>query len=142
MTTIAYNHKDKEIAFDSRCTCGDLIVSDSNDKIERRDGINYVCAGDLNDIADLVDNIDTGMFITKESTAEAFFFKDGKAFRAVWPINEQVDITELTSDRATGTGRDFALAALDFGRTAKQAVEYAKTRDIYTGGKVRVIKVK
>jgi hypothetical protein len=30
------------------------------------------------------------------------------------------------------------LAALDFGKTAKEAVEYAMTRDVYSGGKVHV----
>jgi len=28
MTTIAYSHKDKEIAFDSRTTSGGMIVND------------------------------------------------------------------------------------------------------------------
>lgn len=41
-----------------------------------------------------------------------------------------------------GSGYQFAIAALDLGKTAKEAVNYAKTRDIYTGGRVRVFDVK
>jgi len=41
---------------------------------------------------------------------------------------------------ATGSGRDYALGALEMGATAKQAVEIAKKRCPYTGGKVVVKK--
>jgi hypothetical protein len=41
-----------------------------------------------------------------------------------------------------GSGRHFAKAAMDFGCSAKEAVNYAKTRDACTGGRVRVYKLK
>ena len=41
-----------------------------------------------------------------------------------------------------GSGSSFALSAMDFGKSAKDSVKYAMTRDIYTGGKIKVIKVK
>jgi ATP-dependent protease HslVU (ClpYQ) peptidase subunit len=44
----------------------------------------------------------------------------------------------LTHDLAMGSGELFALAAMDFGKSAGESVEYAKTRCIYTGGKVHV----
>ena len=37
-----------------------------------------------------------------------------------------------------GSGSDFALALIDMGKSAKESIEYAMTRDIYTGGKVHV----
>lgn len=37
---------------------------------------------------------------------------------------------------AIGSGRDFAIASMDYGNTAKAAVEYAASRDLYTGGEV------
>ena len=40
-----------------------------------------------------------------------------------------------------GSGSAFALAAMDHGKTASEAVEYAKERDIYTGGKVRTYNI-
>ena len=48
----------------------------------------------------------------------------------------------LVNNDATGSGATFALAAMDFGLNVEQAVEYAATRDIYTGGKVNVFKAK
>ena len=39
---------------------------------------------------------------------------------------------------AIGSGAEFAMSAMDFGMTAKEAVEYTMTRDIYTGGEVTV----
>jgi ATP-dependent protease HslVU (ClpYQ) peptidase subunit len=40
---------------------------------------------------------------------------------------------------AIGSGARFALAAMDFGRSAGEAVAYACTRDIYSGGEVTII---
>jgi len=42
---------------------------------------------------------------------------------------------------AMGSGEEFALAALDHGKTAEDAVAYAATRDSGTGGKIRVFDV-
>jgi len=42
---------------------------------------------------------------------------------------------------ALGSGADFAVAAMDFGKTPVQAVKYAITRDSMTGGKVRYFKL-
>lgn len=40
---------------------------------------------------------------------------------------------------AIGSGRDFALAAMDMGASAKEAVEAAAKRDVYTGGTIRTL---
>lgn len=37
---------------------------------------------------------------------------------------------------AFGSGADLAIAAMDLGVSSSEAVEYAATRDIYTGGEV------
>lgn len=42
----------------------------------------------------------------------------------------------MRNDFAMGSGRDFALAAMDHGKTPAESIEYAKTRDVYTGGEV------
>lgn len=41
---------------------------------------------------------------------------------------------------AIGSGARFALAAMDLGCTPEQAVEAAKKRDVWTGGKVTVLR--
>lgn len=51
---------------------------------------------------------------------------DGRAFPEHAPV-------------AIGSGTRFALAAMDFGRTAEEAVQYASLRDIYTGGEITVL---
>jgi len=48
----------------------------------------------------------------------------------------------LSENLCKGSGEFWAMAAMDFGCSAKEAVKYAMTRDMYTGGKIRVIKVK
>ena len=141
MTTIAYNHKDKEIAYDSRLTCGSLIVSDEDNKAITRGDVVYISCGDVSDINKLIDNIGTENISHSECNVEVYFIKDGKFFRCVWPYGDSMSITPLDSNRACGSGADFALAAMDFGKNAKDAVEYAKTRDCKTGGKVKVFKV-
>jgi len=45
-------------------------------------------------------------------------------------------------NKGLGSGRDFAIAAMDHGKSAKEAVKYAMTRDTYTGGRIRVFNVK
>lgn len=40
---------------------------------------------------------------------------------------------------AIGSGQRFALAAMDFGKSAAEAVAYAITRDIFSGGEVTVL---
>ena len=49
--------------------------------------------------------------------------------------------TRITYNDANGSGHKFALAALDHGKTAEEAVGYAATRCVYTGGAVQVINV-
>ena len=41
-----------------------------------------------------------------------------------------------------GSGGDAALAAMDLGHTAKEAVKFAATRDLYTGGAIQSYKLK
>lgn len=43
---------------------------------------------------------------------------------------------------AIGSGWQFAAAAMDFGKTAKQAIEYAATRDNGTGGGVDYVRIR
>jgi len=39
MTTVAYNHKDKEIAVDSRFSRGDIISTDNGIKVFKEKGV-------------------------------------------------------------------------------------------------------
>ena len=48
---------------------------------------------------------------------------------------------EPGANLAIGSGWRWAAAAMDFGRCAEDAVRYAITRDIYTGGDVDLVEV-
>ena len=83
MTTIVYDHENKQIAIDGRLTKGgSTIISDMDD--------GYFCKM-------LIDH-----------------------------------------NECKGSGELLALAALDHGESALNAINYAMTRDMFTGGKVNV----
>lgn len=140
MTTIAYNHKDKEIAVDSRFTRGDRISTDKGVKVAKRGGVTFVLAGFTEGYGSLIDmwfdgeprkDIECSAFVVDCSLVYEFGINhDGLISKE--PLNENL---------SKGSGEDWALAAMDFGCSARDAVKYAMTRDVYTGGKIRVIKV-
>jgi ATP-dependent protease HslVU (ClpYQ) peptidase subunit len=141
MTTVTYHHKDKQVAIDSRYTRGEIIDSDKGDKVRKDDRGTWLFAGSQADFEDL-------MTLSKDQKVEvrpdcgAILISEGRAYTVDTDNDGYCVIAELTGDFAMGSGANFALAALDFGKSAKDAVNYAKTRDIYTGGKVRVFNVK
>jgi ATP-dependent protease HslVU (ClpYQ) peptidase subunit len=47
-------------------------------------------------------------------------------------------VENLYCNQGVGSGFKFAISAMDHGKSAKDAVKYAATRDIYTGGKIHV----
>jgi ATP-dependent protease HslVU (ClpYQ) peptidase subunit len=142
MTTIAYNHKDKEIAYDSRSTRGYLIHNDNADKkIVSDDGSIYFLAGKSGDTEDFADEFCVGRVSSRTLDCQGIAVKDGVAFGVGTKDNGEFVAYELDCNATYGSGVDFAIAAMDFGKSAKEAVEYVKTRDIYTGGKVRTFKL-
>lgn len=67
--------------------------------------------------------------------------REGKLFCEYWDTTFYA--AEIGQKIAIGSGWFWATAAMDFGRDAKTAVEYAATRDGFTGGgvdSVRIIK--
>jgi hypothetical protein len=141
MTTIAYHHKDKQVAVDGRITSHGLTKCDTYDKtIKNEIGLWVVCgtAADIPYLCklkhnDLVDPI---------PDCSAFLIKEGKCFDVYVNKDGYCEYFEMTFNDTKGSGGELALAAMDFGKSAKEAVNYAKTRDIYTGGRVRVFDVK
>lgn len=138
MTTIAYHHESGIIACDGRIAHGNYI---SHDKAKK-----WLCIGDdvwffAGAVADRgpfikyhsgelpgapVHAIDCAAFIvTGGQCFEAGLTKDGDAWRVLLDYNH-----------ATGSGRDHAVSAMDHGKGAIDAVIYAATRDMCTGGKI------
>ncbi len=140
MTTIAYHHKDEEISIDSRCCSGTKILSDESDKSVIINGVIYFYTASADDGVELAKLIDTGEIAQDELNATVMFIKNKKVFMGTYS-NGFLDTWELKYSDAIGSGCDFALAAIDFGCSARDAVKYAMTRDNATGGRVRTFDI-
>jgi ATP-dependent protease HslVU (ClpYQ) peptidase subunit len=142
MTTIAYNHKDKQIAVDSQSTMGSMISSLNETKWIERDGFIFFIAGKACDDEMLIDYClgdekkHNGML--PEASCFMVDTNNGQAWHCIVSDESILHRFKLAYDMAMGSGELFALAAMDFGKSAGDAVEYAKTRCIYTGGNVHV----
>lgn len=147
MTTIAYSCEENKIAFDGRATCGNVIVTDTFKKYVVHDDFILFFAGvtsDVDRMAAIVESHSNGDIVDLESAVdiEVLFVKDGVAYAgSVTPENEYY-YNEITYNYAFGSGGHFALAAMDLGKSVKESVKYASTRDSGTGGKISVCDVK
>lgn len=139
MTTICYNHKDKEIAADGRVTRGSLICTDTKNKIvKRNDGLIFAYAGSSSDIEDCINRYPDRP--SKEVNCYGFMVKDGVAHWVSY--SDGVVLTSvLDHNESCGSGQDHALTAMDMGLSAKDALKMAMKRDSSTGGRIRVFKV-
>jgi len=143
MTTIVYDHKNKQIACDSRSTIGGTIIDSEaikyklvGDKlwfISGRPGDADTFIQQYNPLHSANENMDvSGMFVILEGDCAGgvyMAYKDSDNTYAECMVNHNY---------AQGSGDQWALAALDFGYSAREAVEYAMTKDVYSGGKVHV----
>lgn len=141
MTTIVYDHKNKTIAWDSRRTQSGKIISDTIQKNKERNGYSFWLAGDVSSFNKVIDAFFAGGCEEKYDV-DGLVLTDSGAVVCIG-FCEQAGYWDLELDHsdAFGSGCDWALAALDHGKTAKEAVEYAKTRDCYTGGEVHVLEL-
>lgn len=140
MTTIAYHHERKEIAYDGRTTRGDTIMSDASEKMEERNGVKFFLTGSTCDY-DLLISMYFGEKSELVPEANALVIDGG----VVYLIGCQSDggfwKCKSYCNDAIGSGWQFALSAMDFGRSAKEAVEYAATRDCCTGGTITSLRI-
>lgn len=135
MTTIAMNKSG--VAFDSRMTMGNLIVSDSYMKAKEKDGYVFILSGR---VASMDKFIET-------------FFSDGDwekwdAGGLVITPEGQVLIVEGDTGYfewdgefpyADGSGGSIALSAMKLGLSPVEAIEHTMTIDNCTGGEVHFI---
>lgn len=142
MTTIAYKHEDREIAYDSRETAGSEIKSDAVVKHYCVDGVDYFLSGSTHcDMPFIKAPKERGFKPEVEIESSGFIVRDGKVFKAGFSDEIGYWELEMKYSDAIGSGGVYAVCAMDLGKGAIDAVEYAKTRDVYTGGKVNVFKV-
>lgn len=140
MTTIAYHHKSKTIAVESRMTAGSIIVSDNCNKTIKNEAGLWVFCGSAEDII-LLCELKHGEKTDNIPDCAAFLLSNGKCYEVHVSENGKCKHMEITFNDGKGSGYEFAIAAMDHGKSAKEAVKYAITRDIYSGGRVREFKV-
>ncbi len=140
MTSIAYHHGDKEIATDSRITCGGIIQDDKASKTIKNEYGLWFFAGAVSDCIDL-STLKHNDKVYAISDCTAFLVSPTGVYFVCVNNDMYCQHTLLNYNDAMGSGREFTLAAMDFGKSAKEAVKYAMTRDVYTGGRIRVFKV-
>ncbi|AHK11853.1 hypothetical protein S349_63 [Shewanella sp. phage 3/49] len=141
MTTIAYNHESKQISCDSRSTRNNVIMSDSCEKWISRDGVVFFLAGSPCD-----NELFIGMYFGAKSDVipevTALVVDSGKVYRC--GVGEDAlmwkDLREHSD--AIGSGWEFSLSAMDFGKSSHEAVEHAITRDSCSGGKIHTYDIK
>lgn len=138
MTTVVYNHKEKEIGIDSRITVGLQIECDDTIKMKEKDGIKFFLCGNVADMEMIVDCYPDN--VANEVDAHGFIIIN-KEVKYIYCEGLTIKHTRQDNSYAVGSGSAYALSALDFSKTTREAIKYAATRDAATGGKIRVYKV-
>lgn len=137
MTTIACDGR--SMASDGMVTENDHICRLDFPKVRRlKDGRIVGMSGDAYAWQPFMDWLETGegtppvaddglsCLVLNLDGSLCSYDKHGNVFPEVAPV-------------AIGSGTRFALAAMDFGKNAEDAVNYACTRDVYSGGLVTVL---
>ena len=137
MTTIVYDHKNKQIACDSRATAMGMIKTDNVIKFLKKGDIMWFFCGNLGETNLLVNTFKELTTAPDNIDVSAYFVDNGAVYTAS-SDNGVYRSSLIEYNDSAGSGNEFAIAALDMGRSAKEAVEYAMTKDFYSGGKVHV----
>lgn len=140
MTTIAY--KDGVIACDSRQTRSGTIVADNQSKCQVVGGVSFFLSGAVCDAPALI----AAYFGTPSPVpveCSGFAVDGGKLLMVGCDDKTGIWRQELdpANPDAIGSGSAYALAAMDMGASAVEAVRAAMKRDIYTGGRIRTYRV-
>ncbi len=140
MTTIAY--KEGIIAYDSYLTSDIIVDKDYNKKIVRN-GLVFFTSGLEVHFLELIDCYLNESKVQTDLNCMLLMVEKGKLYKVLNTNSLDVvkDLVDLNKPSAIGSGRHFALGAMDFGASAKQAVKIASGRDLYTGGRIRTYKL-
>lgn len=138
MTTIAY--KDGVITYDSRQTRNGAIVSDDAPKCQVVNEVSFFLSGAVCDEKALI----AAYFGTPSAVpveCSGYVVDGGKLLMVGHDDKTGIWRQELAPSNpdAIGSGSAYALAAMDMGASAEDAVKAAMKRDIYTGGTIRTV---
>lgn len=135
MTTIAY--RDGVIAYDSRISEGDLIISDNYLKYYTNNDYRVFFAGDLILASLLTDILNEKISVPDSGELEAIVWTGDKLLWVGFEDGCFYQIPMLmTNYFAIGSGKAHAFTAMDMGADAITAVNMAAKRDKNTGGSI------
>lgn len=139
MTTIAYNHKDKELAVDSQATSGDVVISTTIKKLFRIHGGWVAFCGDYSCIEEFLWAVEGEAEDLGRITGEVggiVMYDDGRVYDLYVNPLGRLSKLKINSNFANGTGRSIAIGAMYMGATATQAVKAAIKYDLCSGGRI------
>ena len=143
MTTIVYDHTNKQIAVDGRTTSGGVINTETAEKwVQDGDDFWFIC-GSVSDEERLINHINA---IEPEAPkwaieCAALLVRGSTVYLCTVTEEGEPSVSKIGYSDGIGSGGVFALTALDHGKSAHEAVAYAATRDTGTGGKIMVMNV-
>ncbi|KZN63316.1 hypothetical protein [Pseudoalteromonas luteoviolacea] len=146
MTTLAFDGK--TAAIDSRITDPGVIHTDNGIKYLETEDITLFCVGDMGQQSKLFQ-----LYVKQRESGSSFqpnamdlkecriyvFEKDKKTLSEYYSL-DGISISQFTyvGITAFGSGKKYAIGAMDAGKNAESSVAIAAKRDSYTGGKVHV----
>jgi hypothetical protein len=137
MTTAVYCHKTKQIAIDSRLSMNERIITDSYEKVVSKNEHIFFTSGSIHNLDKAVSlwfvegsqkwsgSRFSILVVAPDKGVFCFYSCEGLTYKVPVTYNDGV-----------GSGCDWALTALDFGLSVKDAILYAMTKDSATGGRV------
>lgn len=141
MTTIAY--KDGIVAYDSRLTKDNVIIDDNCEKVYESNGLIFFITGTVSDFNYLMASYLKEEAVKKKIEAEAIVIDGDDLYHT--SVDENGDFWRFKMNKdvtyAIGSGSHFALAFMDSGISAEEAIYATMKRDCFTGGKVRTYQV-
>lgn len=138
MTTIAIDHN--TISADGRATDQNgYIARDNHNKLMKSGNVIYAYAGQVADAEMLVDIVIHDDSVSDISLSANLVTIDSEVILLHTLSKGVLRSESIEPPFCLGSGEHFALSAMDFGKTSKEAVKYAMTRDSSTGGKIKTM---
>ena len=141
MTTLAY--KENILCVDSVSISGSFVLNLDTIKIQFKEGVYFFLCGNVPDEEELIKAFIKRKRDPNINDLSSYGFAVEKETRDLFKLacdNEAgfwFDKLNKREHYACGSGAPYALAAMDTGKSAIEAVGYAMLRDIYSGGKRR-----
>jgi len=134
MTTIAYDGR--YIVADGRETYGNMICDDRIDKsITTSLGV-FFLTGSTADCNRFANDFVVGAKTEIDSHTTGFLFSNNECFMVGIDDGVFWDYVQTGNPFTAGSGNQYAIAAIDHGKNAIEAVKYAITRDCKSGGMI------